>query len=82
MHIIYKYILTYTCIHICKYVCLRSVLDSQFVQAHLNVPVNHYLKNVGIPSSLYIPVEQKRNVLLGVQGQCLLGTRECPDGMP
>ena len=48
----------------------------------LNVPIDHYLKNVEIPFSFYIPNKQERNMLLSNRGQCLLGTEECPDGMP
>jgi len=41
----------------------------------LNVPVNHYLENVEIPSSLYIPIKQNtyKNVLFSAQGQGLQG---------
>lgn len=40
-----------------------------------NAPVNPFLENVAIRSSLYTPVKQnvQKNMLLGVQGQGLLG---------
>lgn len=42
-----------------------------------NAPVNPLLENVTIRSSLYTPVKQnvQKNMLLGVQGQGLLGRR-------